>query len=150
MNFLTYDVAPVLRRFLTRADDCFDDRLSLTLCDELVRGQVPKRAVRSTLIIVHAPGFDEGLRLGQRGELMHVQALITESPVKRFNEGIFHRFARSNEVELDASPIRPILQGARLEFCPMIHRDRAGHRRCVQYTIKHLPDRLSRHPKPCL
>ncbi len=71
-----FDVAPILRRFLTRADDYFDDRLSLTLCDELVRGQVPKRAVRPTLIVVHAPGFDEGLRLGERGELMHVQALV--------------------------------------------------------------------------
>ena len=72
---LTDDVAPVLRRFFTRAESFFDDRLSLTLCDELVRSQVPKRAVRPTLIVVHAPGFDEGLRLGQRGELMHVQAL---------------------------------------------------------------------------
>ncbi len=52
------DVGPILRRFLTRADDCFDDRLALTLCDELVRGQVPERAVRMALIVVHAPRFD--------------------------------------------------------------------------------------------
>lgn len=36
------DVGPVLRRFLTRAESFFDGRLSLTLCDELIRGQVPK------------------------------------------------------------------------------------------------------------
>ena len=41
-NMLTDDVAPVLRRFFTRAESFFDGRLSLTLCDELIRGQVPK------------------------------------------------------------------------------------------------------------
>ena len=33
------DVGPVTRESLTRAEGFFDDRLSLTLCDELVRGQ---------------------------------------------------------------------------------------------------------------
>lgn len=41
-NFLAHDVGPVLRRSLTRADDFFDDRLALTLCDKLIRGQVPE------------------------------------------------------------------------------------------------------------
>ena len=36
------DVGPVLRRFLTRADDVFDDLLFLTLVEELIRGQVPE------------------------------------------------------------------------------------------------------------
>ena len=37
-----YDVGPVLRRSLTRADDFFDDLLSLTLYEKLIRGQVPE------------------------------------------------------------------------------------------------------------
>ncbi len=36
----TLDVGPVLRRFLTRADDFFDDPFFLTLADELVRREV--------------------------------------------------------------------------------------------------------------
>ena len=76
------DVAPVLRRFFTRADDCFDDRLSLTLCDKLTWGQVSKRAVRTAGGIVHSPGFDDRLGLGQRGELMHIQALIPQPSVQ--------------------------------------------------------------------
>jgi len=63
------------------------------------------------LIIVTPPGFDDSLCLGQRGELMHVQALVSEPPVKRLDKGIFHGFPRSNEVELDTSPIGPIFQG---------------------------------------
>ncbi len=39
-EFLTSDVGPVLRRFLTRADDFFDDPFFLTLADELARRQV--------------------------------------------------------------------------------------------------------------
>ena len=38
----TTDVGPVLRRFLTRADDVFGDLFNLTLCDKLIRGQVPE------------------------------------------------------------------------------------------------------------
>ena len=78
---LGIDVGPVLRRFLTRADDFFDGRLSLTLCDELVRGQVPERAVWAVVIVIHPPGFDDGLRLGERRELVYVQALVAEPPV---------------------------------------------------------------------
>lgn len=36
------DVGPVVRRFLTRADDFFGDLLSLTLVEKLIRGQVPE------------------------------------------------------------------------------------------------------------
>ncbi len=119
------DVGPVLRRFLGRVDDRFDDRLPLTLPDELIRCQVPKRAVGATLIIVTPPGFDDDLCLGERGELVHVQTFVPQAPVKRFNEGIFDGFSRSYEVELHTSTIRPILESTGLEFRPMIHRDGA-------------------------
>jgi hypothetical protein len=46
--------------------------MGLTLCDELIRGQVPERAMRTPLIVIHPPGFDEDLGLQNRGELMHV------------------------------------------------------------------------------
>jgi hypothetical protein len=75
----------------------------LTLGCELVRRQVSERAVWSALIVIMPPHFDLRSRIVERRELVHVQALIAESSVERLNEGIFHRFARTNEVELHAT-----------------------------------------------
>ena len=104
------DVGPVLGRFLTRADDFFGDLFSLTLHDELMRRQVSERAVRAALIIVAPPGFDDVLGLGERAELVHVQTLVSQSAVKRFNKAILHRFAGSNTVQLHAPPIGPLFE----------------------------------------
>lgn len=44
----------------------------------------------ATLIIVAQPGFDGGLSLGERGELVDVQALVAEPPedsMKAFSTG---------------------------------------------------------------
>ncbi len=41
-EFLTSDVGPLSRQLLTRAEGFFGDRFILTLCDELIRGQVPE------------------------------------------------------------------------------------------------------------
>ena len=37
-----FDVGPVTRQSLTRTEGFFDDLLLLTLCDKLIRGQVPE------------------------------------------------------------------------------------------------------------
>ena len=111
-ELLASDVGPVPRQCLTRIDDFFDSPDDLTLCKKLVGGQVPKRAVRPTLIVVHAPGFDDGLCLGERGELVHVQTFVSQSSVKRLNKSVFHGFSRSNEVELHTPSIGPIFQRA--------------------------------------
>ena len=59
------DVDPVTRQFLTRVDDVFGGLFNLTLCDKLVWGQVPERAMRAALIIVEPLRFDNGLCLGE-------------------------------------------------------------------------------------
>jgi hypothetical protein len=64
-NFWLHDVGPVTRQFLTRVGDVFGGPAHLTLCDKLVWGQVPERAVGAALIIVEPPRFDDGLRLGE-------------------------------------------------------------------------------------
>ena len=69
---------------------------------------------------------------------MHVQTLVTQAPIKRVNEGIFHGFARPNQVERHTPPIGPILQGSRLEFRPMIDGDGPRAPALAQDTIKHL------------
>ena len=66
--------------------------------------------MRAALIIVETPGFDDVLGLGHRGELVYAQTIISQSAVKVLNKGIFHRFARSNEVELHAPPIGPLFE----------------------------------------
>lgn len=66
-------------------DDFFDALLSLTLFEKLVRGQVPDRAMGPTLIVIAPPGFDDGMCLGQGGELVHGQAFITNATVEPKN-----------------------------------------------------------------
>jgi hypothetical protein len=70
------DVGPIPRHLLTRAGRFFDTHADLTLLDKLLRGQVPERAMRPTLVVIPAPGFDDDLCVGQRRELVHIQTLI--------------------------------------------------------------------------
>ena len=70
---MAVDVGPIYRQLSTRVGDFFGDLVGLTLNNELVRGQVPERPVEPALIVVHPPGFDDGLCVGNRHELMHVR-----------------------------------------------------------------------------
>ena len=87
--------------------------------------------------MIDPPRFNDRLGLDQRGELVHVQTLIAETPVKRLNECAFDGFPRSNEIELYASPISPIFQCTRLKFGAMINCDQARPRPIVQDPIEH-------------
>ena len=40
----------------------------------------------AVMTVIHPPGLDDGLRLDERGKLVHVQALITQAPIKRLKE----------------------------------------------------------------
>jgi hypothetical protein len=70
---------------------------------------------------------------------VHVLTLVPQAPIKRFNEGNFHKFPWANEVELHPSTIGPIFQRPRWEFGPMIHRDRAWPRFMPQHSVEDLP-----------
>jgi hypothetical protein len=64
------------------------------------------------------------LRIRDRRELMHVQALVTEplnDSTKAFSDG----FPAPNEIELHAACERPIFEGPRHELRPVIHPNRA-------------------------
>lgn len=52
--------------------------------------------MRAAVIEVKSSVFNVLLRLRYRGELVHVQTLVSQSSVKRFNKGISHGFPRSN------------------------------------------------------
>jgi hypothetical protein len=99
------------------------------------------------LVIVKPPGFNRCLGIGELGELVDVQTLVSQAAVKRFNEGVLHRFTRPNEVEWHASAIGPIFERPLLEFRPMIHRDRSWSRSFAEDTFEGSADSLTRHPK---
>ena len=89
--------------------------------------------MRLALIIVEPPCFNLRVYIGGGYELLHVQTLVSQSSVKGFHEGVFHRFAWPNKIQLDAPLIRPIFQRSRLGFRAMIHRN--GPRSLP--TVKH-------------
>jgi len=70
----------------------------------------------AALIVVEPLPFN--LRLGGRDpqELVHIQTLTPR---------VFDRFSRSNEIELYAAPIRPVLERPRLKLRLAIEGDRA-------------------------
>src|SRR5262252_6421329 len=52
-----------------------------------------KRAMWSTLIVVQSPRFDPSLRVGDRRELVHVQAFIAQPTVERLDERVFYPYS---------------------------------------------------------
>lgn len=93
--------------------------------DVLVGREMPQRTVRSALIVIDTPGFDLCFGVLDRQELMDVQALIPQPPVKRFNERVFHGFTWANEIELYTTTISPVFEGARHELGAVVDGDRA-------------------------
>src|SRR5262249_41939793 len=54
-----------------------------------------------------APRTDPAARLGQIGEPVLVETLVSESAVEALNEGVLDRLPRADEVELDAPAVGP-------------------------------------------
>ena len=48
------------------------------LFGKLLGREVPERPMRSVLIVIDSPGFEDSLGLGERCEQVPVQALITQ------------------------------------------------------------------------
>src|SRR5436309_6498654 len=142
VDFPGPDVGPVTRQVSTRKSDVFGDPYRLTLLDELGRHQVAERAVGPALIVVDAPCFDLRLGVSHRGELLHVQTFVPESPVERLDERIFYGFAGTDEVEEHPAAIRPVFERPRLELRAVIHRDRARPRRAPEHAVQGRADRV--------
>src|SRR5438552_3023637 len=80
-------------------------------------------------IVIDSPGFDLRPRIFERQELVDVQTLVAQSPVKTLDVAVFRGFSGSDEVELYASAVGPLLERNRGEFGPVIDRD--GERRAA-------------------
>src|SRR5450432_3353803 len=98
--------------------------LRLTLFGVLTRRQATKCTMRTTVIVVAPPRFDQVLRMGDRFEAVHVETLVSETAVETFNKRVLHRLSRPDEVQLDAPTIGPFIKRLRGEFGAVIDRDR--------------------------
>jgi hypothetical protein len=87
--------------------------------------------------------LNDGSGIVERRELVHVQALVPQTSIKRFKKGVFHGFARSNEVQLNIAPIGPIFECSRLKFGAMIDGDGARTLAFTQNAIEHLTHPLA-------
>jgi hypothetical protein len=71
-----------------------------------------------------APGVEYVLRVDRRCEDVGVQAFVAQPAAEAFDEGILHRFARTNEFEPDVVRIRPRVHRATDEFAAIVDGDR--------------------------
>jgi hypothetical protein len=58
---------------------------------ELGGGESAEGRVGSVRVVLDAPGFDEHLGFEQRGELLDVQQLVTDTAVEALDEGVLPR-----------------------------------------------------------
>ena len=64
--------------------------------------------VRPDIVVVAPPGLDEDPGLGERGEDFFVQALVAESAVEAFDEGVLGRLAGRDVMPFQAGLVRPL------------------------------------------
>ena len=74
-------------------------------------------------IVVLSPEFDLCGRVVKGQELRNVQAFIAQSPIEALYVRVFGGLSRSDKVELDAVPIRTILQNSRSKLGTDIKRN---------------------------
>ena len=70
------------------------------------RRQAAEPLLRSFLVVLASPGFDDGLRVGQTRKPVLVEAFITEPTVERFDVGVLIRFARFDQAQRDTAVVR--------------------------------------------
>jgi hypothetical protein len=61
-------------------------------------------------VVIDPPRVKLAPRIVDRQELVGVQTFISQLAVERFDEPVFRRLSRPDEVERDAAPIRPLIQ----------------------------------------
>lgn len=67
--------------------------------------------MRAVGVLLMPPGFDRRAGLGQRGEVMLIQALVAQLTVEALDETVLHRSAGADEVEPDAARRSPLVEG---------------------------------------
>src|ERR1051325_11717676 len=73
--------------------------------------------------VIVPPCVDDRLRVGDRFEAVHVEALVTETAIETLDKCVLDWLPWPNEVQGDSASIGPFVERLRGEFCAVIHGD---------------------------
>jgi hypothetical protein len=82
--------------------------------------------VWTAVIVVLPPRLQNLFHVVERSKLIHVQTLITQSTIKRLDHSVLGGFAGSDEVELYASEITPLVERFGRKFRSVVYSYRKG------------------------
>src|SRR5690606_4758038 len=71
---------------------------------------------------------------------VEVQAVVAEGAVEALDEAVLHRLARLNEVDLDATGIRPGVERPARELRTVVGHDHVGQASLAPQALEHLDD----------
>ena len=117
---------------------------------KLLRCEPVEARIRSVVVIVVTPARDDLAGMAVTPEQVLVQALVSQSPVERFNEAVLHRFARGDVVPLDAALLLPLKIGVRRQLGAVVRDHHAGIPTDAGNPVEfprnaHARDRVVRH-----
>ncbi len=75
------------------------------------------------LVVVHSPVLDLGSGVAQIDKPVLVQALVAELTIEGLDVGVIGRLSWPDEVDLDAHPIGPLVQGSPRELRAVVADD---------------------------
>lgn len=96
------------------------------------------------MVVVVLPGLHLLAHVVHRDELVDVQELVAQPAVERLDQPVVGGLAWARVVELDAAPIRPIVQSLGGELGAVVHSDRLGQAPLVRGPVQRLADAPSR------
>lgn len=74
-------------------------------------GEPAETRMRSILIVVDSPIFNDVEGIPEAAEQMLVEAFISQAAIKRFNEAVLHRLDWGDVVSFDAAVLLPFEHG---------------------------------------
>jgi len=78
------------------------------------------------MIVIISPSLQHRPYFIQRREFVHIQALVSQSPVESFDEAVLGRLSWPYEVELHPSKVAPLVQHLRRKFRSVVDSYRVG------------------------
>ena len=99
-------------------------------------------AVRALGVVLLPPGLDALLCLGERDEVMLVQALIAQLAVETLDETVLDRVPGSDEIEPDAVRAGPLIERQTDELGAVVAHDRLRPPAAVRQHLTLVADRV--------
>jgi len=76
--------------------------------------------MRSFFVIFFLPGIEDDLRFFNRPEPIGTQAFVPECSIETFNETVFGRFSRPDEIQFNTMQITPLIYRLANKFRPIV------------------------------